>query len=407
MLRLSTRGTAAVVATASVAYLSCSSAGGLPHAPLTGTTKAIDEIVKGMGYTVPAPPRAGFGPGTVIVVNADGSLGTTICDPEMMIDLSSLIPKPVPDGEFTQAQRDGFKLGANYLTLVKGTAEGASVTDVQVKTENARLLVLSMTALSEHIPTEGCRGAINREVQAGHKVKVVSESFLANVTYHVSSSKTLSADAQAKIATTLGAEVGGSHTAATSIKIVGRDIVWGIKLTDVPPPPRPCEAANPCQIAMIIEGTCRCVVCETALTPSGQQPIPMGGTRPLSCDNMAGGKISVSASGEFMSGVPDNDCNPASSSWTAKLVLVDELVAEQVDPWIGETPFANATNGGWVGFDIKSSKTVTRIPSTGRVSVALANIDGSTRCGHDKSPIVIRNAILRIRSVEYSPSSSQ
>jgi hypothetical protein len=208
-----------------------------------------EKAIIGAGFEPLIPPMRLREPGSLYAIGADRSY-IKVCDP----DPDHL--KRVTRDSDTVAQklerlmRGRFNVAGNLLDSLNAAFGGASVvtvtytfTDVKViEVAEDKLLELQHSMLSERF----CDQRVQQYIHAKRKVCMGRQALRATTVYKVHTDSKLGADVQDKmgdIAKKIQSHVGSTAEVKRNDEIVGRDLLYGIKLTELCVAPR--DATTP------------------------------------------------------------------------------------------------------------------------------------------------------------------
>jgi hypothetical protein len=195
---------------------------------------SLEKAIQRLGFTPAVPPTRYLKPGSVVLVNDDGSVGLGIvCTAEGSLGFRN-------EWEFLDSETiaitatDEFDgrtaFGLDVTTLFAGSAEGRAVKTITVSLTSARILTITDERVFERFGSRSaaCADALAFRRSGARPLTMVRSALMADATFRIEYESSADMELRASETERLAAHVGGKVRAGAGQVIVGEQLLWGI-----------------------------------------------------------------------------------------------------------------------------------------------------------------------------------
>jgi len=204
--------------------------------PLAGcaTQENIGSLLADYHYVEVRPPTTLWPPGSIVVItNRDPLVLGVVCPTDAFLGPVRPNVSSSTNNELARKATNTFKVDARYLDQLKASGKYTSITNVNLKFSNVKVLELDRTKIFENLSkrTEGCSKAIKDALDNHEDISLVISVLQADVAIKAefSSDANLSLQAKNNMLQDLATEIGAQSTTSGSDTDEGNSLYWGIR----------------------------------------------------------------------------------------------------------------------------------------------------------------------------------
>jgi len=211
-----------------------------------------EKIIREALFEPLIPPTRLREPGSLYTVEEDHSY-TKVCDPDPEHLKRVIRESESPDHKLERLTKGRFNVAGNLAENLKAAFGGASGVSVTYTLSDVKVIEVAMDHLLElqesMLSKRHCEAVVQQLIDAKRKVCIGRQALRATTVYKVHTDSTLSADVQDKIGDvakkTIQSHVDSNVELKRSDEIVGRDLLYGIRLNKFCVVPRDAPKAIP------------------------------------------------------------------------------------------------------------------------------------------------------------------